>query len=288
MARTKPPGRFHRRGHIDAHRAAQKQALLPQQLIDRLERGLVVDAHGIIDGSTLQVGGNAAVANPLGDRTSLTDQLTPASPGVQGAAVGVGQHAAHGGFLLLQIQGNPGIGAAGASGRHPGIHRPSGLLPDLRTGGVEMGAAVGQVVELVGPHGPRRFGGDTARKPHVVVGVAVRHRRHRAHLGAEAAQQADLLGRLGVGDHDQGPVAAGVAEVGEANTGVASGAFHHRASRLQQPLLLRLQQDAQGRPVLDRPPRIHELGLAEDLAARLLAQGIEPDQGRVANGAHEP
>ena len=65
--------------------------------------GLVVDAHGVINGSALQVGGDAAVANPLGDRTALTAELPAGGPGVQGTAMGIGQHTAHLGVLLLQV-----------------------------------------------------------------------------------------------------------------------------------------------------------------------------------------
>ena len=158
--------------------------------------------------------------------------------------MGIGKDAAHRRVLLLEVESHAGVGAAGAGSRHPGIHPTAALLPDLRPGGVVVGAAVGQVVELVGPDGAGGLRGDAARKPHVVVGVAVGHRRHRAHLGAQAAQQADLLRRLGVGNHDQGPVTAGIADVGEADAGVAGRALHHRAAGPQQPLLLRLQQNA--------------------------------------------
>ena len=201
--------------------------------------------------------------------------------------MGVGQHALHLGVLLLEIERHPRIGAAGARGRHPGIHLAGGLPPDLRAGAVEVGPAVGQVVELVGPHGPGDFGGDAARQPHVVVGVAVGNGGHRAHLSPEAAQQANLLRRLGIGNHDQGLVAPGIAEVSQANACVAGSALHHGAAGLQQALLLRFQKNSQGRPVLDRAPGVHEFRLAEDFATRELTKAMQPDQGRLANGPHK-
>ena len=160
-------------------------------------------------------------------------------------------------------------------------------MPDLGAGAVEVGAAVGQVVELIGPHGARGFLSDAAGEAHVVVGVAVGHRRHGAHVSPEAAQQADLLGRLGFGDHDQGPVTAGIAQVGETDAGVASGALHHRAAGLEQALLFRFLKDSQGSAVFHRATGIHEFGLAENLAAGGLTEGMEPDQRRVANGPHK-
>ncbi len=276
MPRAQAPGGFHRRGYVDAHRAPQEQPLAPEQAVDGVEGPLVVNAHGVIHGRPLQVGRHAAVADALGDRAALADQLAGGCPAVQGAAVRVRQHTAHLGILLLEIKGHAGIGTTGTGGRHPGIHLASGLDPDLRAGAVEVGAAVGKVVELVGPHGARGFGRDAARQAHVVVGVAVGHRRHRAHLRPQASQQADLLGRLGVGNHDQRPVAPGIAKVGEADAGVAGGALHHGTAGLQQPLLFRLHQDPQGGTVLHGTAGIHEFRLAEHLAAGGVAEGIEP------------
>ena len=287
MARTEAAGRLHRRGHIDPHRAPQEQSLLPKQPVDGVEGILVADANGIIDRGSFQVGGHAAVADPLGDRAALGVEFAAAGPAVQGAAVGIGQHAAHPRVPLLEVQGHSGIGAAGAGGRHPGIHLPAALLPDLRTGARVMGAAVGEVVELVGPNGTGNLGGDAAGEPHVVVRVGVRHGRHGAHLRPEAAQQADLLGRLGVGDHDQAAVTAGIAEMGQADAGVAGGALHHSAAGPQLPASLRLLQDAEGGAVFHRTAGIHEFGLAEDVAAGELTEGPQADQGGVAHGGAE-
>ncbi len=101
VARTEAPGRLHRGRHVDTHRTTQEQALLPEQLVDGVQGRLVVDPHGVIDGSAFQVGRNPAVANALGDRAALSAEDAGLDPAVEGAAAGIGQHAAHGGVLLL-------------------------------------------------------------------------------------------------------------------------------------------------------------------------------------------
>jgi hypothetical protein len=75
--------------------------------------------------------------------------------------------------------------------------------------------------------------------------------------------------------------------VGQADAGVASGAFDDRAARLEGAGGLSLQEDAEGCTILDRAPGVHELGLAEDRAPGQPAEGVEPDQGRVADSPHK-
>src|SRR5690606_34166855 len=51
----------------------------------------------------------------------------------------------------------------------------------------------------------------------------------------------------------------------------------------QEPLLLGVADDEQARAILDRLAGIHELGLAQYLASRLLGRAPEADQRRVAD-----
>ena len=75
--------------------------------------------------------------------------------------------------------------------------------------------------------------------------------------------------------------------MGEADTRVAGCALHHRATGLEQALLLRLQQDSQGGAVLHRAAGIHEFRLAQNFATGELAEGVEADEGGVADGTYE-
>src|SRR5262249_54208088 len=112
-------------------------------------------------------------------------------------------------------------------------------------------------------------------------------RRHALHLGAEHLEQRVFLRRLVVRHHDQAAVAAGVADVREPDAGVARRAFHHHAAGGELAALLGAVHDGARGAVLDRAAGVHELGLAEDLAAGVLAHTPQAQERRVADRADE-
>jgi hypothetical protein len=126
--------------------------------------------------------------------------------------------------------------ATKASTRPPVCSQISGPVDSI------VRAAVRRVVELVRPDGVRQF----LRQPHRLVlvlrRVAVRDDRHLAHLGAERLDQAVLLGRLVVRHHDDAAVAARVADVREADAGVAGRALDDGAARLQRATALGVER----------------------------------------------
>src|ERR1700693_4577197 len=69
----------------------------------------------------------------------------------------------------------------------------------------------------------------------------------------------------------------------ETDAGVARRSLDHRAARTQNTPLFRVEHDPFRRTILHRTARIHEFGLAQDLAAGFVAQRAQPNQGRVAN-----
>ena len=75
-----------------------------------------------------------------------------------------------------------------------------------------------------------------------------------------------------------------MADQGQADAGIAGRAFDDHAAGPQQAALLGVADDEQRGAVLDRLAGIHELGLAEDVAAGRLRRGLQPDQRRVADG----
>src|SRR5262249_41476159 len=119
------------------------------------------------------------------------------------------------------------------------------------------------------------------RHVHVVAGIAVGNRGHLTELGAAKAERVLLFLALRLGDHDQRAVAAHVSDQRETDAGVAGRALDDEAARLEYAALLRVEEDVQGGSVLHRAARVHELGLAEDRAARLLRSSAQPDQRRV-------
>ena len=191
------------------------------------------------------------------------------------------------GPLLLEVARHAAERAAGASRAGERVDAAVRLVPDLGAGGGVVRVAVRGVVELVAADGALDFRGNARRELLVVIVVGVRDGLHDLHFGAERAQQRRLLGRLVVRHHDHAAVTARIAEVREADAGVARRALDQRAAGLEQPLALEVFEDAAGGAVLDRAAGVQELGLAEDLAAGLVAEPAQTDQRRVADGVGE-
>ena len=155
-----------------------------------------------------------------------------------------------------------------------------------------MGAAVGDVVELVCPDGTAgqlrcEFLRQPAREFYVVVRVLVWPGGDFDELGAVEAQRVLLFLALGIWNDDDGPEAQGVGDHRKAYAGVARRALDDRAARLQQAFFHRVADDEQRGPVLDRLSRIEEFRLAPDVAARCVRDPVETDQRRVANGGQD-
>ena len=189
---------------------------------------------------------------------------------------------------LAQIGGRAGDGAAGADRADEAVHLALRLLPDFRAGRDVVRLAVVEIVPLVGEQHPVGLAlAQLVRQPPadvlIIVGIAVRNRRHLHQLGAAQAQRVLLLLALGLGDDDQRAIAAGVGDHGEADAGVAGRAFDHQAAGLELAALLRLQDHLAPGAVLHRLARVHELGLAQDGAAGRFRGALELDQRGVSD-----
>ncbi len=88
---------------------------------------------------------------------------------------------------------------------------------------------------------------------------------------------------LSLGDDDHGVKSHRIADQGEPDPGVAGRALDDDAARLELALLDRVQDDEQSGAILDRLAGIHELGFAENVAARRRRDAFELDQRRVAD-----
>ncbi len=121
----------------------------------------------------------------------------------------------------------------------------------------------------------------------VVVGVGVGDGVHLDQLGAQQADGVLLLLALGARDDDGGAVAQRRGDHGQADAGVAGGALDDPAAGLQQAAPLGVADDEERGAVLDRLAGVHELGLAQDLAAGGLAGAAQADQRRVADGVED-
>ena len=153
-----------------------------EQVVDERHRLAVGDVVGHVDGQPLEVGGDPPLADALGDRRPLGLQLAMIVPVEERRAVGIGEADLHVGPPRPQPLRDPGERAARADRADEAVDPPAGLLPDLGRRALDVRPPVGDVVELVGPDRAVRLGRiellrEPARVAHVVVRVAVRHRR---------------------------------------------------------------------------------------------------------------
>ena len=151
-----------------------------------------------------------------------------------------------------------------------------------------MPAAVGEVVELIGPDRPvrllfRDLLGEPARIARVMHRIGVGDGRDEAQIDAAQAQHVFFLLALRLGHDDDGTVAAGVADKREADAGVAGRPLDDDAARPKEAALLGILDDEERSTVLDRAARVQKLGLAEDRASGLLGGALQFDEGRIAD-----
>ena len=105
----------------------------------------------------------------------------------------IGQRDAHGLVELLEAHPDACERAAGTYRAGEAVDAAFHLLPDLARGAFDVRAAVGDVVELVGPD--RAFGlfRQAAAGMDEVAGVGELGRRDQDQFGAERAQRVHLL-----------------------------------------------------------------------------------------------
>ena len=193
---------------------------------------------------------------------------------------------------MLQERADAGERAARADGADEAVDLAVGLLPDLGPRARRVAVAVRVVVPLVRVQHAVLLGRlELLRRAcsdvHVVVRVLVRHGGHLAELGAAQAERVLLLLRLRVRHQDQRAIAARLADERQADAGIAGRAFDDEAAGLDDAAALAVEHHVLRRSILDRAARVHELGFAEDRAARELGGLPQLDERRVADGVDE-
>ena len=155
-----------------------------------------------------------------------------------------------------------------------------------------MAVAVGHVVELVGPDGAVGFAagqlfGQALREFHIVVGVGRGHGFDFTQVGAEQAEVVLLFLALGLGHDNDGAIALGVADDGQANTCIARRAFNDHAARFEQALTLGVLDDELRGAVFDGPTRIGVFGFRQDGAAGHFRSLPQLDHRRMTDGGDD-
>lgn len=173
---------------------------------------------------------------------------------------------------------------ASTTGACESINVAASLVPDLGTRCLNMCATVGNVVELVGPHGVVEFLGVSLGLVVVVVRVLESDSRDRVDLGTEQSQKINLALGLCVGHVDDQLVALGAANVGETNASVSGGTLNNGSTRLEQATLFGIFDNVQSGAILDTASGVLELGLAQNVTSRLVGETLHADQRSVTNG----
>ncbi len=189
----------------------------------------------------------------------------------------VGQHDPAVGVTLFQGHADAGQGAAGADGAGKAVNLAVQFFPHFRAGGFYVGAAVGDIIELIGPDcagfmGLRHFLGDALGHVDIVFRVGVGDRVYFAQVSAGDPEHVFLFLGLRARDDDDGFVAARRRHKRQADTGVAGGAFDDHASGFQQAAFFRILDDIERGAVFHRAARIQEFRLAVYVAAGFLGR----------------
>src|SRR6266850_4034833 len=267
LAGAEVAGEPHGSDDVDPRRAAQHEALM----LDQVEQGgqgfLVGDLIDHVDRRALEVGGDATVADALGDRASFGFQFTLGVPVVERRAHRVAERNLDVGIALLERARDSAQSPAGADRAGEAVDLAIGLVPDLRSGGAVVAFAVGDIVELVGPDGAvrllgRKLLGERAGVAYVVAGIGVRQGRYQPEVGATQAQHVLLFLALRLRHHDHRAIAARVGDQRDADAGIAGGALDDDAAGLELAPLFGILDDGKGGAILHRAPGIEKLRLA--------------------------
>ena len=186
----------------------------------------------------------------------------------------------------------PAMRAARADRADEAVDCAVEIVEDLGPGRLVVTAAVGDIVELIGPDRAIRFRlrhrfGEATRIADVVVGVGIGNGRDFDQFGPRQTQRVLLFLGLGVGDDDDGPVPERAGDHRDPDPGVARGALDDDAAGPERASRDGVADDSQRRAVLDRSARVHEFRLAPDRAPGRVGRRPQPDERRAADRAND-
>ena len=187
----------------------------------------------------------------------------------------------HVGLAGLEDLADAGDRAAGADAGDDDVDLAVGVLPDLLRRGLAVDLRVRLVGELAGQDGARTLGGDLLglgdRALHAEGGVG------EDQLGAVGPQQRPALLGHRLRHREDDVVAAGGADQGERDAGVARGRLDDGAAGLELTGALRRVDDRDADAVLDRAGRVVELELGRDRGLGTVGDPVEAHQRGVAD-----
>lgn len=227
-----------RSGYIEGTGSSKVQTFFVQAAVNHVDAVSVGNVDRVVEQVDigLQVVGDAALANSLCDTAalSLTQLAAGLDVAVKNTAWGIGNDALDAAVADgLEVSRDAGNGTSSTAGASKGIDVTTSLIPDLGAGGLDVGAAIGDVVELISPDSVVEALGVAASLVVVVLWVLKGDGRHGVDFGTEQSQEVNLALRLSVGHVDDQLVAPVATHVGKTDTSVASSALDDSTSRLQ-------------------------------------------------------
>src|SRR5271165_185855 len=138
-------------GNVDSRGAAEQQSLLDHEIEDNRQRFVIRDLIGEIDWRALEVGRDAALADPLGYRGARTLEFAGRVVRIECGAHGIGERDLDAGVAFLQSHAHSRQRAAGPDRADEAVYLAVEIVEYLRSGRLIMPLAVGDVVELVRP-----------------------------------------------------------------------------------------------------------------------------------------
>ena len=266
------------------------------QFVQDRKRLLVGNAKGNVDGCAFKVGGDPALPDAFRDAVAVRLQFAGGEIAVERGAIRIDKADGHVGVQFLQPQTDARHRAPGTSRADETVHAAVHRLVNLWRGGFDVGEPVGDIVELVGPDGPRHVVRQPARSVHIMAGIRIAGGRHQHQFRPQRPQCVLLFLALRFRHHDDRAIPERAADDRQADAGVAGRPLHDGAARPQRAGSFRIPDDPQRGPILDRPAGIHEFAFPVDVAPRALGWPLQPDEGRLADKAgdvvrypwHEP
>ena len=186
------------------------------------------------------------------------------------------------GDALLQHLADTGDRAARADAGDEVVDLAVGVADDLLGRGLAVDARVRLVLELLGEDGARDLGDELLGLGDRALHSAGRIGEHE--LGAVRLQQQAALDRHRRRHREDDAVAAGGADHGERDAGVAARGLDDGAAGLQQARRLGGIDDRDAQSVLDARGGVVELELRQDVAFDAFGHAVEAHQRGVAEG----
>ena len=248
--------------------------------------------NGLLVGHLLHLVDHGEV-EVFGDEAG-TDALNLVGTGLDGLTVhGLGDNRAIGGFnghgfdrlarFIFDVTGDAGDGATGADAGHEHVNGAIAVVPDFRTGGLEVDFGVGGIVELarhevLGRIALSDFFGFGDRTGHAFGGLG------EDQLSSEHGHDPTSLDRHRLGHRQDQLVTPGCGGEGQSDAGVAGGGLNNHLALGELSAFFCVPDHVGADPALDAVGGVAPLNLGQHSGLAVFGDVVQLDQRGVADG----